>query len=68
MCEYCEGKPLKPIFTTRKNEDGYLRVSVICGKKNFRVKYSGDSYSGELKMNIKYCPMCGRELENVSNN
>ena len=63
MCDYCRscgktlgntGEILDPVFS-------YANCNIIKGKLSLQLVFCGAEY--EVKTPIKFCPMCGRNLE-----
>lgn len=59
-CEYCDKKERKMIY----EDGGFDRFEVEINEENkLDIDYSIEDYIGRKYIDIKYCPMCGRNLK-----
>ena len=63
MCEYCEGKHPVHLY-----DDGFETVEVFIVYRRLYVDVRCDDYTYNVNTSapINFCPMCGRELEDVA--
>lgn len=60
MCEFCESG--EPVRTNERNCKASAQV--IWEKGKWRMAFKAESYDviAEMKLDVDYCPMCGRRL------
>lgn len=69
MCEYCEKVINKPLIESDSENSG-IEVNIAYWKKKKKAQISAygwfDSCVGieSVELEINYCPMCGRGLNN----
>ena len=69
MCEYCEKVNNKPLIESDSKNSG-VKVDIAYWKKKKKAQMSAygwfDTYVGieSVELEINYCPMCGRSLNN----
>lgn len=72
MCKHCEGKvaciPIGSKLKLIKQDNDYGLIELIhsCNKKDFkpflRVEITIGNKISRLKLEVQYCPMCGKKL------
>ena len=61
MCKYCELKDRETIIL---DEEKYTKLIIQRNRNNYYLLGIGEGLESEFK--LKYCPMCGRDLQNES--
>ena len=75
MCDFCENNLLHYDNQTKKHPREsvkyWIGLYLICDETDntydFWVDVDDSFYSGVYQKNVKFCPMCGRKLKEVSN-
>lgn len=62
-CEYCNGE-FKPLLDY---DDGFSRLKAYIDGYSIEFLFDcdDDTYDCDEYVNVKYCPMCGRDLREV---
>lgn len=69
-CKYCDDNECEEIYSDIKlgsKKDCNVGIDIYIQQNNLYVESSADTYEpsyNEAKVEINYCPMCGRKLNN----
>lgn len=67
MCQYCEPRGFNdfvPMNQTVEYSGIELAVNCQCMLRARYYDLNGDTFESQDIVNIKYCPLCGREFNN----